>query len=172
MPWKRSNGEGELAALGDVEIALDPDQVADVEILDPRVGLLPQGVKAGVGLDRAGEIADVEEGRLAVPSLPGQAAGDAVGEVGVVSLSKLSRVVRLEYRLDLRAVGEIAWEGVDARGAQPLDLGAALARGALQLIGGRVRFAHRTVPTVTRSPPMWSRKVSASLSISRRAGPW
>ncbi len=62
--------ERELAALGDVEIALDADDVADVEVLDPAEGLLAERVEASVGLDRPGEVADVEEGVLPWPRRP------------------------------------------------------------------------------------------------------
>ena len=40
----------------------------------------PSASTAGVGLDRAGQVADVEEDRLAVAAAAGQAPGDPVGE--------------------------------------------------------------------------------------------
>ena len=61
--------ERQLAALGHVEVAVDADDVADVEVLDPPEGLLAEVVDPGVGLDRAGQVADVEEDGLAVAAL-------------------------------------------------------------------------------------------------------
>jgi hypothetical protein len=61
--------ERQLAALRHVEVAVDADDVTDVEVLDPPERLLAEDVDAGVGLDRSGQVADVEEGRLAVAAL-------------------------------------------------------------------------------------------------------
>ena len=57
-------------------MAVDADQVADVEILDPVERLLAERVDPCVGLDRAGQVADVEEERLAVAALADDASGD------------------------------------------------------------------------------------------------
>ncbi len=122
MPWKRSGGsrsalassvhsrtaERQLAALGHVEVALDADRVADVEVVDPPEGLLAERVAPGVGLDRAGQVADVEEDGLAVAALADQAPGDPVGELRVLALAQLLGIVRLEDRRDLVAVREPA----------------------------------------------------------------
>ncbi len=62
------HGERELPALGDVHAALDTHDVADVEAQDAVVGLLPERVHAHDHLDRAGQVAHVEERRLAVPA--------------------------------------------------------------------------------------------------------
>jgi hypothetical protein len=143
-----ADAERKLAPLGHVEVALHTDHVADVEILDALVGLLAEVVEAGVGLDRAGEVADVEEGRLAVDALAGHAAGDAVGPLAVIARPQLLRVVGGVDRGDLRAVGEGAREGIDAFGAQPLQLGAPLGLGRAR----RGRGRHRGVTHRSRAP--------------------
>ena len=136
----------QLAPFGHVEVALDADDVADVEVLDPVEGLLAERVDPGVGLDRPGEVADVEEGRLAVAALPGHPTGDPVGELLVLPLPQRLGVVGLEDRLDPVALAEVAREGVDPFAAQALGLRLALGP------GGTV--GQGFTPTVTRSPPM------------------
>src|SRR4029077_14026942 len=104
-------------------------------------------VDAGVGLDRPGEVADVEEDRLAVAALAGQAPGDPVGEFAMLPLAELLGVVRLEDCGDPVAVREGEGVGIDAFGPQPLDLRQALGSGGAGrglYAGGRV--SHR--PTV------------------------
>ena len=96
----------QLAALGHVEVALDADRVADVERVDAAEGLLADGVDSGVGLDRAGQVADVEEDRLAVAAAADHPAGDPVGEPGLLALLELLGIVRLVDRRDLVAIGE------------------------------------------------------------------
>src|SRR5207344_632920 len=93
-------------ALGHVEVSLDADLVADVEVLDPPEGLVAKRVAPGVDLDRAGQVADVEEGGLAVAALADHAPGDPVAERGMLSLSQLGRVVSVENRGDLVPVRE------------------------------------------------------------------
>src|SRR6185312_5585504 len=53
--------ERELAALGDVDAPLDRDDVADVEVEDPVVGLLAERVDPDDDLDRGREVAQIEE---------------------------------------------------------------------------------------------------------------
>ena len=158
----------QLAALGHVEVALDPDQVADVEVFDPVERLLPERVDAGVGLDRAGEVADVEEDRLAVASLSDQAPGDAVGELRVLTLAELLGIVRREDLADAVAIWEGEGVGIDPFRPQPFDLGEALGLGgAGRRFSPRGRVSHGptvlaeqrgraqgAMPTVTRSSPM------------------
>ena len=126
-------------------------------VFDPVEGLLPERVDPGVGLDRPGEVADVEEGRLAVAALPGHPAGDPVGVLRVLALAELLRVVGGEDLGDLGPLAEGSREGIDAFRAQPLGLGEALGLGGpLGRLdpGGRSLLAQGATPTVTRSPPM------------------
>ncbi len=72
----------------------------------------------------------------------------------MLALTQLLGVVGGEDLRDLGAAGEGAWKGVDALGAQPLDLGPPLARRrARRRLDPRRRLAHGARPTVTRSPP-------------------
>ena len=83
--------ERELAALGDVHAALDPDDVADVQVQDAVVGLLPEGVNADDRLDRPGQVAHVQERRLAVSAPGDQPAGDVVAQLGMFAGLELGR---------------------------------------------------------------------------------
>ncbi len=150
-----AHGEGELAALGHVEVALDADRVADVEGVDPPEGLLAERVDAGVGLDLPGQVADVEEDRLAVAAATHHPAGDPVGEPRLLTLFELLGIVRSVDRGDLVAVREPGSRiGLDPFGAQPLQLLAADGLGgALRGLGPRRDRAHGARPTVTRSSP-------------------
>ena len=130
-------------------VGSDADDVADVEVLDPPERLLAQRIDAGVGLDRPGQVADVEEDGLAVAALADDATGDPVGKLGVLALAQRLGVVCLEDALDLDPVGKVAGKGVDPFLAQALRLGAALGLGR-----ARGPLGHGTRPTVTRSPPM------------------
>ena len=60
--------EGQLAALGHIYDPLDADDVADIEVEDAVVGLLPERVVADDDLDRARHVAQIEERGLAVPA--------------------------------------------------------------------------------------------------------
>ena len=68
-------------------------------------GLLAQHVAPRVGLDRAGDVADVEEGGLAVAALAGHPAHHPVGELLVLALPQLGRVVGGLDLLDVGAAG-------------------------------------------------------------------
>ena len=132
----------QLAALGDVDRPLDPDQVADVELLDTLEELVAEGVAAGVPLDRAGDVADVEEDRLAVAPLAGHPAHHPVGELLVLALPQRLRVVGGLDVLGVGAAFEGVRVGIDAGRAEPLDLGAALRlAGGTGAIAGRIRRA-------------------------------
>ena len=102
-----AHADREFAAFGHVDRALDADQVADVELFDPLEGLLAERVAAGVGLDRAGDVADVEEDDLAVAALAGDPAHHPVGELLVLALLQLGRIVGGE---DLLGVGAASKE--------------------------------------------------------------
>ena len=87
-----------------MQVAVDADQVADVEILDPVERLLAERVDPRVGLDRPGQVADVEEERLAVAALTDDPSGDPAGVLRVLALSQLGGVVRGEDVLDPVAI--------------------------------------------------------------------
>ena len=84
------DGERQLSALGDVDEAVDADDVADVEAEDAVVGLLPERVHAHDDLDRAGQVAHVQERRLAVPAPGDQPAGDLVAQLRMLALLELA----------------------------------------------------------------------------------
>ncbi len=151
--------ERQLAALGHVEIALDPDQVADVEVFDPVERLLSERVDASVGLDRAGEVADVEERRLAVAALPGHPAGDPVGELAVLALPQLVDPVSIwkgegvgvdPFRPQALGLCEALGLGVAGRG---LSARGRVSHGST-VLADRESRAQGAMPTVTRSPPI------------------
>ena len=80
----------ELAALGHVHAPFDADDVADVEAQDAVVVLLPERVDAHDHLDRARQVAHVEERRLAVPAARDQPPGDLVAQLRVLALLELA----------------------------------------------------------------------------------
>ncbi len=144
-----ADADRQLAAFGHMEDAVDADQIADVEFLDPPEGLLAELVATRVGLDRAADVADVEEGGLAVAALAGHPAPDAVGELLVLTLPQLRRVVRRVDLLDPGPAFERVRVGIDPGLAQALDLRPPLifSRAAGRAIPGRHRLrrslAHR-----------------------------
>ena len=97
-----------------------PIEVAEVEREQALVGLGAEHVDARLQLDAAGAVDQVEQGHLALPPARGQAAGDAVGGVGL--LARLQALVgkqdgrdRLDALVDVR-------ERLDALRAQTLEL--------------------------------------------------
>jgi len=68
------------------------------------VRLGPEGVDPRVGLDRPGQVADVEEERLAVAALADDAPGDPAGVLRVLTLPQLGGVVRGDDVLDPVAI--------------------------------------------------------------------
>ena len=80
----------------------------------------PEHVQARLQLQSPGAVDEVEERHPALPAAGGEAARDAVRDVGL--LARLETLVGGEHagrRLD---AGELVREGVDAVGAQPLEL--------------------------------------------------
>ena len=115
--------------------------------------LLSQSVAARVSLDRASDVADVEEDDLAVATLAGDPAHHPVGELVVLALGQLGGVVRGEDLLGVRAPFEGVRVGIDPGRAQPLDLGpelglaggaGAIARVGRRLLGPRRGLTHRS----------------------------
>ena len=110
----------ELPAPGGEGLALDPDDVAEVEMDQQLEGLRPEQVLAGVQLDLAAAVAQVEEGRLAVAAACDDPARDPVGRLGLDP--RRQALVRGPDLGDLLAVGEIVRERLDARLPQALEL--------------------------------------------------
>ena len=118
------HAERELPALGDVHVAVDADDVADVEAQHVLVGLLAHRLLARDELHRAGLVAHVEERRLRVIAPGGQAPADAVGQRRMsAGLHVAGYMRRLELR-DPRArdLGLQVGVGVVSLGAHALHL--------------------------------------------------
>ena len=93
--------DGDLAGFGAEDLAADPDNVADVELLELLIGLLAEAVAGDIGLDGPFEILHMTEGRLAHDPFGHQAAGNADS-----SAFKLVEIV-----LDLPAVaGDVIFD--------------------------------------------------------------
>ena len=113
---------------------------------------------AGVHLDPAGAVDQVEERGPAVAAAGGQPAGDAVGGVGL--LARLEVVVGGVHRRDRRDARERVRERVDALLAQALELGAAVVD---------ARTLHGAADAYGR--PCGLRRRSILVIFSLRAGP-
>ena len=126
------DAERELAPARAEGQAVDPDEVAEVEVEQAAHRLLAQDVGAGLELDPARAVVEVEEGHPALAAAGVQAAGDAVAPVAVLARGQVG--VRGLHLRDRHDAGEGRRERVHALGAQPLELRAA---GGQQLGGGR-----------------------------------
>jgi len=71
-------------------------------------------------LQSAGAVDDVEEGHLALAAAGGEPAGDAVRDVGLLAVGE--RCVGGQHGGRRPDAGELVREGVDAVGAQPVEL--------------------------------------------------
>ena len=122
-----ADGQHQLPALGLVDEALHADDVADVEVHDAVVGALAEVVQAYDDLDRAGQVAQVQERGLGVLAAGDQPAGHLVAELWMLTLLELVRIVRGEHVGDARARSPQADRriGVDPFRLQPLHLRAA-----------------------------------------------
>ena len=87
--------ERQLAAAGAEHGAVGADQVAEVEVEQPRHGLLAEHVDARHQLDPARAVDDVEERRLALAAARGEAPRDAGAVLGLLAVGQ-----RLVRRLD------------------------------------------------------------------------
>ena len=104
------------AAAGRDRRPLDPDQVAEVEVDQEPERLLAEHVLAGVELDLAAAVAEVEEAGLAVAAAGDDAPGDPVAGLGLEP--RRQPLVGGPHLGDLLALGEAVREGVDAGIAQ------------------------------------------------------
>jgi len=120
------DADGQLAPPGGEGGAVHSDDVAQVERCEPLEALLAEHVAPGLELNAAGAVHEVEEGRAAVPATRGQPAGQPVARVGLGP--GLEAVVRLAHALDRNDARILVREGVEAVGAQLLQLRAAVGR--------------------------------------------
>ena len=108
------------AAAGRHRRALGADDVAEVEVDQQRVGLLAEQVLAGVQLDLAAAVAEVEEAGLAVAAAGDDPPGDPVARLGLDP--RRQPLVRGPHLGDVLAPGELVRERLDPRLADPLQL--------------------------------------------------
>src|ERR1700722_799229 len=118
------DAQRDLAVATAHRAAVDPEQVAEVERREQRVTLLAEHVLAGVELDLAGAVDEVEEGRLARAAPRRNPPGDAMALVRF--LAGLEMLVGRRDRRDGLDIGERVRESAWIGRAQPLALGAAL----------------------------------------------
>ncbi len=128
---RRSKGLGEdveaLDAQGDLTAAtaengaVDADQVAEIEGCQPLEGVGAEDVEAGVQLDLAAAIDEVEEGGAACAPARGEPPGDAMDVLGLLTGLEVGIGVEdLPAGLDS---GKSIWEVLTARlGPQALGL--------------------------------------------------
>ena len=114
------DAQGQLAAPRAEGDALDADDVAEVEVEQPRHRLVAEHVDAGLQLDAPRAVVEVEEGHLALAAAGVQAPGDAVARLGVLAGGQVG--VRGVDRADRRHARIGVRERVDAVGAKALEL--------------------------------------------------
>jgi hypothetical protein len=139
--------QGQLPATGAEDHAVDPDQVAEVQLEQAVHRLLPQHVAAGLQLQAPRAVVEVQEGHLPLPAPGVQAAGDAVPRVRLGPRLEV-RVGRADVR-DRRDPGEVVRERVDPRRAQRVELGAARREQGVAH-PGRLARRRRRRPTARR----------------------
>ncbi len=108
------------AAPGRQRGALDADDVAEVEIDQQLVGLLAEQVLAGVQLDLAAAVAQVEEAGLAVAPSADEPPRDPVARLGLDP--RRQPLVRRPHLADVLSLGELRRKRIDPRLPQPLQL--------------------------------------------------
>ena len=140
----------QLAAAGLERRPVDADQVAQVQPHEALERLLAEDVRARVQLQAARAIGEVDERRLAVSASGRDAPRHPVARVGLLArLEPVVRSVNLRHRPDPR---EGVREGVDARLAEPIELGPSIVVWAMGLCHRAiVRTARDAVPTSLRS---------------------
>ena len=122
----------------------DAQHVSEVEADELLEALLAEQVLAGVKLDLAGRVAQVDEGGLAVAAAGDDPPRDPVARLGLRAGDEA--LVAAPHLGDLLALGERVRERVEARLAQALKLLAPLAEEVRGLGLGRVGalgLAHR-----------------------------
>ena len=129
---KAAHRQGEFVGLGAEEGALEAHDVADVQLLEPAEGLVPQHLALHVGLDAAGAVLEMAERRLAELAHQHEAAGQAEGGVQLVELRPGHGPVLGQHLLDGVAGDKAVVEGVEARPPKLLDFFPAL---GLDLVG-------------------------------------
>ena len=138
------DAQRQLAALAAEDGAVDPDEVAEVELEQALHPLLAEHVDARLELDPAGAVDEVEERHLALAAARGEAAGDAVGGVGLGAGLEVG--VRGDDLGDRRHAREGVRERVDARFAQAVELRAAGLEELGELgLGGLVAHERRII---------------------------
>ena len=157
-PWNLSGGgrrlfgqqppvvdrQRELAAApGRHRRALGADDVAEVEVDQQRVGLLAEQVLAGVQLDLAAAVAEVEEAGLAVAAAGDDPPGDPVARVGFDP--RRQPLVGGPHLGDVLAPGELVRKRLDPGVADPPELLAAIPEyvGKFRLVLGSPLIAAR-----------------------------
>ena len=148
---RRAQRLGEQLEAGDLERELararlhhgpvDADQVAEVELEQPREGLLAEDVDAGHQLHPAGAVDEVEERGLALPAARGEAAGDARGMPGL--LARLELLVRRLHRGDGLHAGERVRERLDTGRAELCELAPPVGEDLRELWAALVRHGPR-----------------------------
>ncbi len=118
------DAQRDLAVAAADGAAVDADQITQIERGQPGEELGAEDVDAGMELELAGPVDEVQEGRLAGPTAGGDAPGDAVVLVGF--LARLEVLVGGQDRGRRLGTGEGVWEGRLVLGPQPPGLGAAL----------------------------------------------
>jgi hypothetical protein len=104
--------------------AVHPDQVAQIERREGLERLVPEHVAPRVNLEPPRAVDEIEEGRTAVAAARRQPSRHSVGALRL--LARLEVGVLLVDELDGRNALEGMREGVDAVGAQALELRAAV----------------------------------------------
>ncbi len=99
---------------------LDPDEVAEVEVDEQLERVGAEQILAGVQLDLAAAVAEVDEAGLAVAAAADDPAGDAVTRLGLHA--RRQALVGRPHLGDVLAFGELVRERLDPRLAQALQL--------------------------------------------------
>ena len=119
--------ERELAAaIGRQRGPLDADDVADVEVDQQLVGLRAEQILAGVELDLAAAVAEVEEAGLAVAAAGDDPARDPVPRVGLDPGRQA--LMGGAHLGDVLPLGELVRKRLDPGLSQPLELLAPVAK--------------------------------------------
>ena len=141
------------AAAGRHRRALDADDVADVEVDEQLVGLGAEQVLAGVELDLAAAVAEVEEAGLAVAAAADDPAGDPVPRVGLDP--RRQALVRGAHLGDVLAFAELVRERVDPALPDPLQLLAPVAEDVGELLAASGSLIAREPIRAARPSRFW-----------------